>query len=115
MVPRLVLLVLLAFGVVAMHTLGHLDGQGSSAAPMAHEAPPHSADLPAGDAPVHHKAGTWVCLAILGMGTIWMLFRLRSIGTLGSASDASPRMRPWTVLLRGPPSSSPMLSVVLRI
>ncbi len=113
MVLRLVLLVALALGVVAMHSLGHLSGPGMS--PDTHHSSmqatslSHTGQPPVGD---HPSMAGWVCLAILGMGVLLLCLALRRRRTSSASSHTGRWLRLWSQVLRGPP---PTRTVVLRI
>ncbi|MEU8249687.1 hypothetical protein [Nonomuraea sp. NPDC048916] len=121
--PRLLLLLLLTLGVVAMHTLGHLDG---------HDAPPSAAtgalhvegghlavpDSDSGTVPSGTPDTASICLTILVTLVTLALLRVRRAGPLDAWSrDGSRLAQHVTGLLRGPPplSLTPKHTVVLRI
>ncbi|MEV1240459.1 hypothetical protein ACIBO2_04300 [Nonomuraea sp. NPDC050022] len=113
MVLRLMLLVALALGVVAMHSLGHLSEPGMSLSTH-HSAMQATGLSHTGQPPADHHptmAG-WVCLAIIGMGVLllWLESSRRRIS--GAPSRTGRWLRLWSQVPRGPP---PTRTVVLRI
>ncbi|MFI9843660.1 hypothetical protein ACIHFD_41940 [Nonomuraea sp. NPDC051941] len=115
---RLMLLVVVALGVVAMHTLGHINGHADMPPAGTHFAM-HAASSEAGIAAgeeSHEGAGAgWVCLAILGTALTLLLFRLGVRDVLGASGLAGPSLRFWSRFLRAPPIRSLTRTVVLRI
>ncbi|MFI7131069.1 hypothetical protein ACIBQ1_35645 [Nonomuraea sp. NPDC050153] len=118
MILRLMLLVVVALGVVAMHTLGHINGHADlppAGSHVAMHAVPSEAGIAAGEES-HEGAGAgWVCLAILGTALTLLLFRLGTRDVLGASGPASLSLRLWSRFLRAPPIRSLTRTVVLRI
>ncbi|MGW3347893.1 hypothetical protein ACWDA3_31755 [Nonomuraea rubra] len=120
MLPRLLLLVLLMLGVVAMHTLGHLDGHDApqpSASGRMHAPGAHVpvTDPGSDDAPGETPEAASMCLAILAALLVLVPLALR-IARLAGAWLRSRLGRRGRRLLRGPPPLSLTLTrtVVLR-
>ncbi|MFG1679311.1 DUF6153 family protein [Nonomuraea sp. NPDC049269] len=113
MVLRLVLLVALVLGVVAMHSLGHLSEPGMSIdthhSSMQATSLSHTGQPPAGD---HATMAGWVCLAIIGMGVLLLCLESRGRRTSSAPSRTGRWLRLWSQVLRDPP---PTRTVVLRI
>ncbi|MFI6394966.1 hypothetical protein [Nonomuraea sp. NPDC050540] len=106
-VLRLMMLVVLALGILAMHSLGHPQGHDMAPA-MSHA----SAQTPPAD-PAPDDG--WICLALLGAAGSPIL----TLSALGTAPGALVPRRPWTTIrprrLRGPPLVSPRRTAVLLI
>lgn len=116
-VLRLMLLVVLSLGVVAMHTLGHLDGHdmSSPATHLSMQATPSGVGVGAAEAPDDSAMAGWMCLAIVGVGVALLFVRLRSRSARDALAQAGSRMLSWSRSLRGPPFASLTRTVVLRI
>ncbi|MEU8142203.1 hypothetical protein [Nonomuraea sp. NPDC048901] len=113
-VPRLMLLMLVVLGVMAMHTIGHA---GEHDSPMVgNHASLSDVISHSGQHPGDPTTSAWVCLAILGVAAGWLLLRPRS-GSAGQApSHAGSRGGLWfSRSLRGPPPPELTRLVVLRI
>ncbi|WP_433436544.1 hypothetical protein [Nonomuraea sp. CA-141351] len=115
---RLLLLMLLATGVAAMHTVGHLDGHLSSPSHGVHLV--HAAETSlsvgaeSGHAPSEPATSVWMCLAVLGLGMAWLL-RLLFVAVFDFLTAVGSRVRLWPDLGRGPPLPLLTRMVVLRI
>ncbi|WP_433511828.1 hypothetical protein ACQP2T_49930 [Nonomuraea sp. CA-143628] len=113
MALRLMLLVALALGVVAMHSLGHLSEPGMSLdthhSAMQATSPSHIGQSAAGH---HPTMAGWVCLAIMGMGMLLLWLESRRRRTSGAPARTGRWSRLWSQVPRGPP---PTRTVVLRI
>ncbi|GAA3248470.1 hypothetical protein GCM10020216_079900 [Nonomuraea helvata] len=101
-----------------MHTVGHLDGHLSSPSHLVHLA--HAAETSlsvgaeSGHAPSEPGTSGWMCLAVLGLGMVWLL-HLRSVAVFDFLIATGSRVRLWAQLLRGPPLPLLTRMVVLRI
>ncbi|MEW1839403.1 hypothetical protein AB0392_15750 [Nonomuraea angiospora] len=117
-VMRLMLLMVVALGVVAMHTLGHVNGHGGMPQAAGHSSmqPLHpGAGMVSGEEPNESGAAGWVCLAILGVAVALLFCRLGAREAFGASAPTSLSPRSWSRLLRAPPIQSLTRTVVLRI
>ncbi|MEV4574073.1 hypothetical protein AB0K16_12530 [Nonomuraea jabiensis] len=115
---RLMLLVVVALGVVAMHTLGHVNGHGGMPQPASHssmQALHSGAGMTAGEEPDENGAAGWVCLAILGVAVALLFFRLGTREAFGASAPTDLSPQSWCRPLRAPPALSLTRTVVLRI
>ncbi|MFI9557600.1 hypothetical protein [Nonomuraea endophytica] len=106
-VLRLMMLVVLTLGILAMHSLGH---------PQAHDMAPAMSHASAQTAPADPAPDDgWICLAFLGAAGSLIL----TLFALGAAPGALVPRRTWTPIrprrLRGPPLVSPRRTAVLLI
>ncbi|MEQ4722047.1 hypothetical protein [Nonomuraea sp. B19D2] len=67
-----------------------------------------------GHAPSEPATSAWMCLAVLGLGLVWLL-QLRSVAVFDFLTAVGSRVRLWPQLLRGPPLPLLTRLVVLRI
>jgi len=121
LLPPLLLAVLLALGLAAMHTLGHLGGHGApppNPATAIHAEGDHSA-VPGsghGGMPSESPDAASICLAILAALVVFAVPLLHLAGMLRARAQERPHLR-WRVAgsLRGPPGALVLTrTVVLR-
>ncbi|MEV4113462.1 hypothetical protein [Nonomuraea sp. NPDC049695] len=119
LLPTLLLAVLLALGLAAMHTLGHLDGHDAPmpvAAGTIHAEGGHSASHQGGEAPSENHDIASVCLAILATLILLALPLLHLASLFDAQSRHRSRLRRLVAgSLRGPPAALLLTrTVVLR-
>ncbi|GII91842.1 hypothetical protein [Sinosporangium siamense] len=125
---HIALLLLVAVGVVSMHTLGHHDGHSpatTSTAAASHSAAGHEPAAVTRDATPEDgpspASPLWICLAILSSGALLTLLPLLALFTLapgGGFTRLTPRgLMPYGTSRHGPPLLALVLTrvAVLRI